>query len=259
MTLGPQRVFIRRTATPNLPPTGLAEGELSVEMANPLRLWVGVPTSIDATGKRLLAPTTAVVTGDAPPANPMVNQLWWETDTGILWLWYDDGNSQQWVQLSAGASMSGDDTQDAILALQNSKVAKAGDTMTGALILPGDPTTALQAATKQYVDNRVDPLVVQLNSKISEAPIDGKVYGRRNALWTEVVTGGVGTAAADIVFTPAGDVNASNVQAAIVELDQEKVAKAGDTMTGLLTLSGNPITALQAAPKQYVDLRELAI
>lgn len=32
-------------------------------------------------------------------------------------------------------------------------VEKAGDTMTGPLVLPGDPTLPLQAATKQYVDN----------------------------------------------------------------------------------------------------------
>lgn len=32
------------------------------------------------------------------------------------------------------------------------KVAKAGDTMTGALVLSGDPTLAMHAATKQYVD-----------------------------------------------------------------------------------------------------------
>ena len=32
------------------------------------------------------------------------------------------------------------------------KVAKAGDTMTGALVLSGDPTLALHATTKQYVD-----------------------------------------------------------------------------------------------------------
>ena len=31
-------------------------------------------------------------------------------------------------------------------------VARAGDTMTGPLVLPADPATALQAATKQYVD-----------------------------------------------------------------------------------------------------------
>lgn len=35
----------------------------------------------------------------------------------------------------------------------DSKVAKAGDTMTGFLTLNADPTSALHAATKQYVDN----------------------------------------------------------------------------------------------------------
>ena len=35
------------------------------------------------------------------------------------------------------------------------KVSKTGDTMTGALTLSGDPTEALHAATKQYVDNLI--------------------------------------------------------------------------------------------------------
>jgi hypothetical protein len=39
--------------------------------------------------------------------------------------------------------------------LQNNKVAKAGDTMTGKLTLDGDPTANLHAATKQYVDGAV--------------------------------------------------------------------------------------------------------
>lgn len=44
---------IRRTAIPNESPGGLAEGQLAVEMASdPPRLWVGVPTSIDPTGRR---------------------------------------------------------------------------------------------------------------------------------------------------------------------------------------------------------------
>jgi hypothetical protein len=40
-----------------------------------------------------------------------------------------------------------------------------------------------------------------------------------------------------LAFTPAGNIAATNVQAAIAELDTEKVAKAGDTVTGALTLS----------------------
>lgn len=35
------------------------------------------------------------------------------------------------------------------------KVSKGGDTMTGPLLLPGDPTAALQAATKGYVDDQI--------------------------------------------------------------------------------------------------------
>lgn len=43
----------------------------------------------------------------------------------------------------------------------------------------------------------------------------------------------------DIAFTPSGDIIATNVQTAIQELDDEKVAKAGDTMTGDLNQGGN--------------------
>jgi Chaperone of endosialidase len=53
------KVQIKRTSTNDLPPTGLLPGELCVEMGVPTRLWVGVPTAIDSTGKKLLAaPTT---------------------------------------------------------------------------------------------------------------------------------------------------------------------------------------------------------
>ncbi len=54
-----------------------------------------------------------------------------------------------------------EELDDAIVALGaggGSYVAKAGDTMTGALTLPSDPTVALHASTKQYVDRFVAPL-----------------------------------------------------------------------------------------------------
>lgn len=43
-------------------------------------------------------------------------------------------------------------------------------------------------------------------------------------------------AASNVVNTPAGNIAATNVQTALNELDTEKVAKAGDTMTGALTI-----------------------
>jgi len=39
---------------------------------------------------------------DKPPSNPSANQLWWESDTGALFIWYVDVDSAQWVQVADG-------------------------------------------------------------------------------------------------------------------------------------------------------------
>jgi len=38
---------------------------------------------------------------DTPPPSPSDNQMWWKSNTGVLYLYYNDGNTRQWVQLSA--------------------------------------------------------------------------------------------------------------------------------------------------------------
>lgn len=60
-------------------------------------------------------------------------------------------------------------------------------------------------------------------------------------------------AATDVLLAPAGTIAARNVQGAIEELDAEKLALTGGTMTGLLILSGSPTADLGAATKWYVD------
>jgi len=56
------RVQEARTATPNNPPANgsLLDGQLYVEMATPTRLWVGVPTSIDPTGRKTIVDQTTL-------------------------------------------------------------------------------------------------------------------------------------------------------------------------------------------------------
>ena len=67
-------------------------------------------------------------------------------------------------------------------------------------------------------------------------------------------TGPAGTTVASgVTFTPGGDIAASNVQGAINELDSEKLAKAGGSMTGALLLAAAPTADLHAATKKYVD------
>ncbi len=49
-------------------------------------------------------------------------------------------------------------------------VSKSGDAMSGALTLPGDPTSSAQAATKHYVDTAVNGVNSGLTQKVSIAP-----------------------------------------------------------------------------------------
>lgn len=78
----------------------------------------------------------------------------------------------------------------------------AGDTMTGPLNVPTPPTAPTHAASKQYVDDvsiddvAVDNITYSRRNQtwipaaggVSEAPVDGKIWGRQDANWTETVT-----------------------------------------------------------------------
>jgi hypothetical protein len=133
--------------------------------------------------------------------------MWWESDSGSSYIWFDDGNSAQWVQTDGGGG--GEIQTGVYLPLE-------GGVMTGPITLPGNPATALLAAPKQYVD-----------------------------------AGDASTLVSAKAYTDAGDATLNTAIAG-------KVAKAGDVMTGALTLPSNPTANLHAATKQYVDTGDAA-
>ena len=53
--------------------------------------WMGGPIASAGTKVSML---------QTPPASPAPGDLWWETDTGNLFVYYDDGSSSQWVQMN---------------------------------------------------------------------------------------------------------------------------------------------------------------
>ena len=69
---------------------------------------------------------------------------------------------------------------DALESQLDGKVSRAGDAMLGLLTLAQDPTSAMDAATKQYVDSR---------QSFADAPSDGLTYGRKTGQWVAVLTG----------------------------------------------------------------------
>ena len=74
----------------------------------PGRIWAGVPLTEDPNGLDLVLDTGAAVaamTGTAPPGN-VPAPLWWDSNSGQLFVRYDDGSSVQWVSAnSIDASM----------------------------------------------------------------------------------------------------------------------------------------------------------
>jgi hypothetical protein len=50
---------------------------------------------------------SGVFIGDTPPPNPVHGQLWWESDTGNTFIYYQDANSGQWVQFNIQGGTAG--------------------------------------------------------------------------------------------------------------------------------------------------------
>ena len=112
------------------------------------------------------------------------------------------------------------------------KVSKAGDTMTGYLVLHAAPLTNMQAANKQYVDSSITAHVG--NDALHLTPAQNT--------WIDAIT------------ATAQEVNYLNgVSDPIQPQLDSKVNKSGGTMTGPLILSGAPTNNLEATTKQYVD------
>jgi len=77
---------------------------------------------------------------DTQPLTALNGDLWWETDTGYLFVYYDDGSSAQWVSAlpsAAGGSMTEAPTDTKVYGRKDGAwaraVSAAGDTMTGGL------------------------------------------------------------------------------------------------------------------------------
>src|SRR5215468_2710040 len=70
---------------PSLPPVPIASDANKTVVVNPA-------------GNGLILGTGGTFAGSTPPATPQVGQLWWRSDPdGNLFIYYDDGNSKQFV------------------------------------------------------------------------------------------------------------------------------------------------------------------
>ena len=182
-----------------------------------------------------------------------------------------DAATKQYVDSVVGSGTAGGTTTAYVDQQDALRVAKSGDTMTGALILNANPSAALGAATKQYVDTGVSAAQTTANTanatantanataNAAAAAANSKVSKSGDTMTGTLMLNGNPTAAMQAatkqyVDSVVGSGTAGGATTVYVDAqDALRVAKSGDTMTGALILNANPSAALGAATKQYVD------
>ena len=145
------------TAIGNLDNDDIEEGSTNLYFTNQ-RALDATSSAYDPSGSASTAETNANsytddLIGDATVDGTAGNTVTDRIATAVSDL--VDGAPELLDTLNELAAAIGDDENFAstITTSIGEKVAKSGDTMTGALTLSGDPTENLHAATKQYVDN----------------------------------------------------------------------------------------------------------
>jgi hypothetical protein len=143
---------------------------------------------------------------------------------------------------------------DVMTALQYTPVNKAGDSMTGSLLLSADPVLPLGAATKEYVDNHFGTITAStIIAALGYVPVNkaGDSMTGLLVLSADPVSA-LGAATKEYVDSRTASLTYSTIIAA---LGYVPVNKAGDSMLGSLLLSADPTLPLGATTKEYVDAR----
>ena len=135
--------------------------------------WTQIPTLAqhEALDDRIdnLEGTVKVYIGDAPPAEPKIGQMWWQSSSGATFIYYYDGNSYQWVDITG--SGAGGDTRV--------NVRQFGAVMDGAT----DDTGAIQACADYCRDNNLTVHIPDGLSVVTSVTFYGAVAASPHAVF----------------------------------------------------------------------------
>jgi len=211
------------TDIPNLPASKITTGTFATALI-----------ADDAiTAAKLGDKSTATIAETTPAGGAFIGQTHLNSLTGDYFLW--DGNVWQPIGISVGeVVLAGTyDASTNLMATVTSEGTALGFTVGSAL-------PAAAAANKGYY-----VVVSEAGTGTSPAPTVSlsppDFILSTGSEYTEIDVSStvVAQVASNVSFSPAGDISATNVQAAIEELDTEKVGSASPTFTGTVGLGAN--------------------
>lgn len=175
--------------------------------------------------------------GDTQPTPDQIGQFFFNPLTRDLFLW--DGNVFQPIGISVGEIVFAG-TFDASAGGGTGLVASVTAEGTAIGLVVGSALPAAATANNRYylVVSEAGTITSGNAPNLALAPPD--IILSNGNEWTEIDVSQTFTSvtANQVGFTPAGSISATNVQAAVEELDNEKLPKAGGMVTGEL-LIGN--------------------
>jgi len=83
-------------------PASPTDGQLFSAPNGVIYQWSAVFTAWLALG----GANSGAYVGSTPPTSPYVGQFWWSNETGALFIYYNDGNTSQWVPANPAAQRS---------------------------------------------------------------------------------------------------------------------------------------------------------
>jgi hypothetical protein len=217
-------------------------------LTGPLILAANPTVPLGATTKQYVdsLPAGAII-GDTAPATPKPGALWWSSVDGQLYVYYQDANSSQWVAATtlAGTSLvTSFNTRVGAVTLTNADITSAGGlllsggTMTGALTAPNIIGTSTYGGSNSGLQTAAGMSFVQTgqttDENITDFLVQPHMFELRFINDAQVLT------TSPIIFNRSG------------------INCVGITVSAAITLPADPTTALQAATKQYCDMRSIS-
>jgi hypothetical protein len=173
--------------------------------------------------------------GETQPTADHIGQFFFNPLSRDLFLW--DGNVFQPIGISVGEIVFAG-TFDASAGSGTGLVASVTAEGTAVGLIAGQVLPAASSANSRYYLVVSEPGTITSGNAPNIALSPPDIILSNGNEWTEIDVSQTITAqvASNVSFTPAGDLSSTNVQAALQELDTEKLALAGGTVTGELLI-----------------------